>query len=134
MAEYNGWPNYETWCAKLWMDNDEGIYNYWLERTAHILSGNGTPNQYMTPAERRRYALVEALRKDLDEQLEAADLTTGVFSDLLGAAIAAIDWYKIADALIEDYEYDHPPVADEDEDGEPFEGADAAEYGEKAAS
>ncbi len=26
---YNGWSNYETWNVKLWMDNDEGSYNYW---------------------------------------------------------------------------------------------------------
>ena len=24
---YNGWSNYETWAAKLWMDNDEGAYH-----------------------------------------------------------------------------------------------------------
>jgi len=27
--KYNGWTNYETWLANLWMDNDEGSYNHW---------------------------------------------------------------------------------------------------------
>ncbi len=25
-SEYNGWPNYETWNANLWIDNEEGVY------------------------------------------------------------------------------------------------------------
>lgn len=25
--EYEGWSNRETWCANLWLANDEGLYN-----------------------------------------------------------------------------------------------------------
>jgi hypothetical protein len=34
--KYNGWSNYETWNVALWMDNDEGNYDYWNERTTEI--------------------------------------------------------------------------------------------------
>jgi len=30
--EYNGWTNYETWLVKLWIDNEQGSQDYWIER------------------------------------------------------------------------------------------------------
>ena len=30
--EYNGWYNYETWNFKLWLDNDQRVYE-WLQET-----------------------------------------------------------------------------------------------------
>lgn len=34
---YNGWSNYETWNVKLWIDNEEGSYDYWREQTPAVL-------------------------------------------------------------------------------------------------
>ena len=33
---YNGWTNWETWCASLWINNEEQLY-----RTARIYGHSG---------------------------------------------------------------------------------------------
>ena len=31
MTKYNAWSNYETWNFKLWLDNDQDVYNYIID-------------------------------------------------------------------------------------------------------
>ena len=99
--KHQGWKNYETWAVKLWMDNDEGSYNYWKERTEEIADD----------AEERDDAistLADALK---DEHEEALPELTGFAADLLTGAFGEVDWYEIAESLLGDFAYD-------DDDGE----------------
>lgn len=89
---YNGWTNYETWATKLWLDNDQGSYDYWCERTEELV-GTGMPE----PA----HPLAQELR---DTHEEALPELQGFASDLLRGAFSEINWYEIAESLIEDYQ------------------------------
>ncbi len=90
--EYNGWTNYETWLIKLWMDNDEGSYNYWKERTEG-LTGKG-----------RTYDLAESLKAFHEEMVEEAlgNLENGFIVDLLNGAMGEVNWFEIAEHLVEE--------------------------------
>jgi len=81
---YQGWTNYETWCVKLWMDNDEGLY---LMVRDLIAERDGI------------YELSEALKSMVSDY--APDLE-GMYADLLRAAIQAANYYEIAENMIED--------------------------------
>lgn len=120
---YNGWTNYETWNVKLWIDNEEGDYRYWLERVAEIKEENtddcescaGTGMQadvdepcpkcegtgHVVDIDAARYALMTALKDWVEERNPIGDQAS-MYSDLLGAAISEVNWYEIAQAMLED--------------------------------
>lgn len=92
--KYNGWSNYETWVVKLWMDNDEGSYDYWRENTEEA---------YNDAEKRRQFARIALADRLENDHREAMPEVTGVFADLLGRAMGRVDWHEIADALLEDF-------------------------------
>lgn len=85
MEKYNGYTNYPTWNVKLWIDNEEGSYNYWHD------------------AAREAEDASDLARRLQEEHEEAApDLGASTFSDMLGFAMGLVNWYEIAEMLIED--------------------------------
>jgi hypothetical protein len=91
--EYNGWTNYETWNAALWMDNDQYQYARYRELATELLEYHGG---YREDA---LYALAEAMQQDFDANLPD---TTGVYMDILNAAAREIDWQDIAEHYIDE--------------------------------
>ena len=77
---YNGWTNYETWNVKLWMDND-GV------------------NIDLFGKNLEAYELSQAIKGYFEENTPTV---TGVYADLLNGALSEVNWYEIAEALIED--------------------------------
>lgn len=107
MADYQGWTNYETWAIKLWMDNEQSSQEYWQEqaRAAWDVCGDKHPNQFMDRSSNARSLLAERLKDEFDSQSEhpvfaAAEGT--VYGDLLNAALSEVDWYEIAESLLEE--------------------------------
>jgi len=85
MSTYNGWTNYETWAVKLWIDNEQYQQELWLER-AQACDGDVSD-------------LADELRDYHEEQMPEC---TGVYGDLMAAAIGSVNWREIAENLIED--------------------------------
>lgn len=102
--KYNGWSNYETWVVKLWIDNEEGSYNYWRERAQEVANEYGKEDSDGK----------QTLATELQEQHEEAQPETrGVFADLLGHAMGRVDWWEIAENMLDDVE---PEATDTDEE------------------
>lgn len=80
---YNGYSNWETWNVKLWIDNEQGSYDYWHELGQDILRRN---------TEGRAHGqMVLALENAWDEGLLASD----------GVSWHRVDFHEIADEILE---------------------------------
>ena len=102
---YNGWTNYETWVAKLWIDNDQGGYLHWHEAAraciAAVAEGEGNPYADDDP-QRERLMLAERLKDEMYETTVWENDGAGLASDLLTAAFNRIEWNEIAQSILDD--------------------------------
>ena len=97
---YNGWSNYETWNVALWIDNDEGSYNYWWERSREILESDLSDD--FAPRERKAVWLLADEIKATIEDMSPLASEASLYSDLLGAALSEVDWREIAEHYLEE--------------------------------
>lgn len=101
--KYNGWTNYETWCVKLWIDNEEPSYNYWRDAAQEVW-GDSEADATFTRSESAAIALAKRLKEEFEEANPVADQAS-VWADLMGAALSEVNWDEIANAMIEEGEF-----------------------------
>lgn len=120
---YNGWTNYETWLVNVHLDNDEGSYHdrealvaeaYDEAKEAHE---DGTCHHVRfgmssTLAECAAYRLSKSLQESVESN--APEGESGLYADLMTAALGSVNWRELADHYVSDFE----PDEDEDEDDE----------------
>ncbi len=106
-TKYNGWTNYETWLVKLWMDNDQGSYEYWKEEAqnayASAVAGEVLGRDMVAVS-----ALRDTLQASFEEQWQDVmgaagkhvHMASAVWADLMNAALSEVDWLEIAESLI----------------------------------
>ncbi len=98
---HNGYANYETWLVALWLDGEQGAYEYWQTqgKAAWFRAGlekHGWCAQSTSARINLRTTLHECIR-DEHPLNDKAD----VWSDLLGAALRRVDWFEIADNILD---------------------------------
>lgn len=90
---FNGWTNYNTWAAALWIDNEESTYKYFRELVAEIRAEEADENE-------QKYTLESAIKEFIEDN--APEISASVYSDLLGYAMQDINYYEIASNMLED--------------------------------
>ena len=94
---YNGWSNYETWCVHLWLTNEP---NDWDEQAWQCVQQCIDDNDSDIKAT-AAYNLGEHIKEMVEE---SAPTVSGLFADLLNAAIGAVDWREIGAAFVDEVE------------------------------
>ncbi len=99
---YNGYTNYETWNVALWIDNEQGPQNYWLETAAQCLADAPNASQVAekiwTVEQAAKFALADQLKEWHQENVPEI---SGCYADLLGAALSEVNWDEIAGNLLD---------------------------------
>lgn len=91
---YNGWPNYETWCAFSWLSNDSKIYN-------DIGRFIDKKSLYCRRVEDIVYSLSLALKSDYEYIHNPLVDEANMYSDLLNSSLQEIDWLRISENFVE---------------------------------
>lgn len=106
---YNGWTNFETWAAALYIDNEE-----WSYRFARNLAREHAENpSFIGEVDVTRGALADEI-KDwaeityLDPTTECAACSASLATDLLRAAWSEIDWHEIAGNWLDEIRREMP--------------------------
>ena len=109
-TKYNGWTNYETCNVDLWITNEQGSSEYWQEVASDIWDDSTAGEAYSS--ETRKESSARKLADRLKDQFEEdKPEVTGMWADLLNAAMSEVDWYEIAENMLEEFEEEAEPCA-----------------------
>ena len=89
MAEYQGWTNYQTWAVKLWLDNDQGSQELQVEMAKESKKADEAE---------WKIDLADMLKQLIEDG--APEFEASMYSDLLNNALEEINYYEIAEAII----------------------------------
>ena len=115
--QHNGWPNYETWCIALWIDNEqtaratarEIVASCWENAAEEVAADR---DAIVTPRVDAADALKDWLRYEENPLTDVG----GMYGDLLGAALDTADWLRLADHYAPDPLPSLDPLPDDDDD------------------
>jgi hypothetical protein len=98
------WSNYETWTVNLWINDTKSSQDYWREQAGNhwqvALSSQDVKDGKGTPQEIAGQKLSEQLKEEISEGAPLKQ--SGLYTELLNAAISEVDWYEIAEDLLLD--------------------------------
>jgi hypothetical protein len=100
MQTYNGYANYETWLVAVWIDNDQGNIDLWVDVAKHHYD-IAKDNKYFTKREEAIISFSEDMKEWYGDRVPDSDEIGGLFSDLLHAALGSVDWHELAGKYME---------------------------------
>jgi len=102
MTTYNGWANWATWNANLWLD-ESGDSETLRSRALEVLTGPDRDDPDLA-----RSAAADAVEAELDATLDfwaeasSGGAAAGFCADAINRAIAAVDRREIAWAIVDE--------------------------------
>jgi hypothetical protein len=92
--EYNGWPNWETWNANLWIDNVDGVQDH-IQYQANAIVADADDDGHA------KYEIAKMIEQSFEELFIYTDPENqleGPMADAINSYLRMVDWDKVADA------------------------------------
>jgi hypothetical protein len=104
MSTYNGWTNWETWNANLWIDNDWRMSESFALQAGDLLSSY-EPDEAI---ERLSGRIEEYFREQMPETKRCTKercvaLSNGFFDDVINMAMRDVNWREIAKHYVQEW-------------------------------
>lgn len=94
--KYNGWSNYQTWLVNLWFDNEEygqTMLRQFAKDSIRCAELHGRDRDNAV------YECSKMIQNEVEENIPELE---GMFADLLSAALQEVNWYEIAEHIVDD--------------------------------
>ena len=91
-TKYNGWTNYETWNANLWIDSDWRLSEHIALITADLFSS------FEDVAE-ITYKVSEFIKDQFNDNVP--ELGASFYSDMISASLREVNFYEIASHFVD---------------------------------
>jgi len=102
MQTYNGYANYETWLVSVWIDNDQGNIDHWIDVARHHYSIS-EDRKYFTKKEEAIISFSEDMKEWYGDRVPDSDDIGGLWTDMINAALGSVDWHELAGKYMEQY-------------------------------
>jgi len=104
-TKYNGYTNYETWCVHLWLTNERPSYEHWRDVARQTMIDADALPPVKAGEWTRRFGASQLLSERLQECSHDTEIlkSSSLYTDLLLAALGEVDWFEVAEALLDDF-------------------------------
>ena len=97
--EHNGYTNHETWIVRIWMDNEKGSQDKWLEEAKKAHGRASGKHKVFSKREEASFILSDTIKNW--HEMAMPHIGNSVFGNLMTAAMSEVNWDELAKVLID---------------------------------
>jgi len=100
METYNGWANYETWLVNVWIDNEQGSIDFWVN-VAKYHYEQAKETKFFTRQEEAVFTFADDMKEYFEDNIPDSTEIGGLYADMLYGCMTVVDWGELATKYME---------------------------------